>query len=107
MNAEVEKVNYILKKYPDRIPVYVEKSNTSTLPELDRKKYLCPKDLTVGSFLYVIRKKIKLSSEKALFMYIDNKVLPMTASNMSQLYDIYKNEKGFLYFTYCEESTFG
>jgi hypothetical protein len=33
--------------------------------------------LTVGQFVYVIRKRIKLSSEKAIFIFVKN-VLPPT-----------------------------
>lgn len=40
-------------------------------------RYLVPADLTVGQFVYVIRKRIKLSSEKAIFVFVDN-VLPPT-----------------------------
>ena len=40
-------------------------------------RYLVPADLTVGQFVYVIRKRIKLSSEKAIFIFVDN-VLPPT-----------------------------
>ena len=36
-----------------------------------------PSDLTVGQFVYVIRKRIKLSPEKALFVFTNN-VLPPT-----------------------------
>lgn len=40
-------------------------------------RYLVPADLTVGQFVYVIRKRIKLSAEKAIFIFVDN-VLPPT-----------------------------
>lgn len=40
-------------------------------------RYLVPADLTVGQFVYVIRKRIKLSAEKAIFLFVDN-VLPPT-----------------------------
>lgn len=36
-----------------------------------------PADLTVGQFVYVIRKRIKVSPEKAIFMFVRN-VLPPT-----------------------------
>lgn len=42
-------------------------------------RYLVPADLTVGQFVYVIRKRIKLSSEKAIFIFVKN-VLPPTGS---------------------------
>lgn len=40
-------------------------------------RYLVPADLTVGQFVYVIRKRIKVSPEKAIFMFVKN-VLPPT-----------------------------
>lgn len=40
-------------------------------------RYLVPADLTVGQFVYVIRKRIKLSPEKAIFIFVKN-VLPPT-----------------------------
>nr|XP_024393716.1 autophagy-related protein 8C-like isoform X1 [Physcomitrium patens] len=93
-------------KYPDRIPVIVEKAEKSDIPDIDKKKYLVPADLTVGQFVYVIRKRIKLSSEKAIFIFVKN-VLPPTAAMMSSIYDEHKDEDGFVYFTYSGENTFG
>lgn len=43
-------------------------------------RYLVPSDLTVGQFVYVIRKRIKLSPEKAIFIFVKN-VLPPTGEN--------------------------
>ena len=93
-------------KYPDRIPVIVEKSPKSDVPDLDKKKYLVPSDLTVGQFVYVIRKRVKLSAEKAIFIFVNNK-LPPTASLMSTIYEENKDEDGFLYVLYSGENTFG
>ncbi|XP_059599091.1 autophagy-related protein 8f isoform X1 [Vitis vinifera] len=70
----------IRDKYPERIPVIVEKAERSDIPNIDKKKYLVPADLTVGQFVYVIRKRIKLSAEKAIFIFVDN-VLPPTGNN--------------------------
>merc|ERR1712080_188909 len=42
--AEGEK---IWRKYPDRVPVIVEKSPKARIGDLDKKKYLVPSDLTV------------------------------------------------------------
>ena len=74
----------------------VEKSDIATI---DKKKYLVPADLTVGQFVYVIRKRIKLSPEKAIFIFVDE-VLPPTAALMSSIYEEHKDEDGFLYITY-------
>ena len=74
----------------------LEKSDIATI---DKKKYLVPADLTVGQFVYVIRKRIKLSPEKAIFIFVDE-VLPPTAALMSSIYEEHKDEDGFLYITY-------
>ena len=97
----------IIAKYEDRIPIIVEKEKTSNLPLMDRKKYLVPKDMKYGKFLFVIRRKIALSEDKALFTFINGKSIPPLSYSIGQLYDSYKDEDGFLYITYCEESTFG
>ncbi|KAF8370124.1 hypothetical protein HHK36_003266 [Tetracentron sinense] len=96
----------IREKYPDRIPVIVEKAERSDIPDIDKKKYLVPADLTVGQFVYVVRKRIKLSAEKAIFIFVKN-ILPPTAAMMSAIYEENKDEDGFLYMSYSGENTFG
>ncbi|KAG8495938.1 hypothetical protein CXB51_009502 [Gossypium anomalum] len=65
-------------------------------PKLNHDRYLVPADLTVGQFVYVIRKRIKLSAEKAIFIFVEN-VLPPTGAIMSAIYEEKKDEDGFLY----------
>nr|KAJ0196401.1 hypothetical protein LSAT_V11C700348850 [Lactuca sativa] len=96
----------IREKYPDRVPVIVEKAEKSDIPDIDKKKYLVPADLTIGQFVYVVRKRIKLSSEKAIFVFVKN-MLPPTAALMSAIYEENKDEDGFLYMSYSGENTFG
>ncbi|KAK6919359.1 Autophagy protein Atg8 ubiquitin-like, partial [Dillenia turbinata] len=107
----------IREKYPDRIPVIVERAEKSDIPDIDKKKYLVPADLTVGQFVYVVRKRIKLSPEKAIFIFVKN-ILPPTGgvtnhsmdskpAMMSAIYEENKDEDGFLYMTYSGENTFG
>ncbi|KAI3628176.1 hypothetical protein CBS14141_002177 [Malassezia furfur] len=86
----------IRQKYPDRIPVICEKADKTDIPTIDKKKYLVPSDLTVGQFVYVIRKRIKLMPEKAIFIFVGD-VLPATAALMSSIYEEYHDEDGFLY----------
>ncbi|KAL5163630.1 Autophagy-related protein 8C [Glycine soja] len=138
----------IRDKYPDRIPVIVEKAERSDIADIDKKKlvilsystytivfnysfavsragspgheeecwkatlivvtprYLVPADLTVGQFVYVVRKRIKVSAEKAIFVFVNN-TLPPTAALMSSIYEENKDDDGFLYMTYSGENTFG
>jgi len=97
----------ILKKYPNRIPVIVERSEKcKEINDIDKNKFLVPNDLTMNQFIYVVRKRLKLSSEKALFVFINDKLMP----NSRTLYEIYQEEKeedDFLYMNYASENTFG
>lgn len=76
------------------------------MPTIDKKKYLVPSDLTVGQFVFVIRQRIKLAPEKAIFIFVDE-VLPPTAALMSSIYEEYRDEDGFLYVSYSGENCFG
>jgi GABA(A) receptor-associated protein len=96
----------IKNKYPDRIPVIVDKQDKSTIADIDKHKYLVPNDLTVGQFVYVVRKRIKIGPEKAIFVFMNN-VLPPTAALLSQMYEEHKDDDGFLYIVYSGENTFG
>ena len=99
--------NRIREKYPERIPVIVEKSyKCKYLSDLE-KKYLVPNDITVGQLCYIVRRRLTLSAEKALFLFIDNKLLPASSELIGKLYETEKNKDGFLYVTYCSENTFG
>lgn len=96
----------IRSKYPDRIPVICERSQGSDIDDIDKKKYLVPADLTVGQFIYVVRKRIKLRPDKSLFLFINGK-LPPSSQLMATIYDENKDEDGFLYILYSGENTFG
>ena len=76
------------------------------VPDIDKHKFLVPNDLTVGQFLYVIRKRIQLNKEQALFIYINN-ILPTTSDSISYVYNTYVDPDGFLYIQYSGENTFG
>ena len=65
----------IKEKYIDRIPVIVQKHHDCDLPDVDKCKYLVPKDMTMGQFLFVIRKRIKLRPEESIYIFIDKKIM--------------------------------
>ena len=72
----IEQANRIKQKYSDRIPVIAEKYKKSNLPNIEKKKYLLPEDLTVNQFQYVIRQRVKLTSDQALFTYVVHEQTP-------------------------------
>lgn len=102
------KFDEIHKQYPNKIPIIVEKDTRShNAPDIDKTKYLVPLDFTVGQFAYVIRKRLMMKSEQALFLFVGN-VLPPTSDNMLNIYNKYKDKDDmFLYITYSSENTFG
>ena len=106
--------NHILMKFPDRIPIIVEQNkskNSIPLAKLNKKKYLVPNTLTCGQFMYVLRKRIHLQSEQALFMFVlnsDNKpIIPLQTQPLSYYYNNYKCKDNFMYIVYSSENTFG
>ena len=102
-----EESKRIREKYENRVPLIVLKDKSSKLPDIDRFKFLAPHDITLGQFMYVVRKRIKLGDEESLFFFVNENVLVNTSQTMITIYDSHKDEDGFLYITYCSENTFG
>jgi hypothetical protein len=95
------------RKFPGRIPVYIDKSETSKLKPTDGiKKFLAPGDVTTSGLLYIIRKRINLDNQQALFFFINNE-LPPSNMTVTELYDRFVKNGDIMFITYCEEATFG
>jgi GABA(A) receptor-associated protein len=103
----LQESNRIIEKYPDRRPIICEKSTSPyNLPILDKKKYLAPYDLTVGQFIFIIRRRMKLNPDEAIFIFVNGLIIP-TSAMVGNVYDYYKDPDGFLYIQYSKENTFG
>lgn len=97
----------ILQKYENCIPIICEKNIFSkNTPNIDKNKYIVPQNLTIGQFIYVIRKRLNIQSQYALYIFI-NGFIPPTSSLIMYLYETEKNLDGFLYIQYSFENTFG
>lgn len=98
----------VRQKFPGRIPVIVEKAERSgsDIPDIDKSKFLVPGDLSFGQFIYVIRKRMMLPPDKAIFLFINNLLIP-SSTFMVEIYNSYADADGFLYVIYNGESTFG
>jgi len=108
LEKRLEETNKILKKYPDRIPVICEISNekNSDLPKINKFKFLVPYDLTVGQLMLILRSRMNLPPEKAIFIFVGS-IIPPNSENIKVIYDRFKDEDGFLYITYSGENVFG
>ena len=102
-----KEANFILNKYPDRLPIICERvKNSTSVPELDKIKFLVPRDLTVGQFIHVVRKRIKIEPKTAIFVFCNN-IIPASSSLLSNVYRENHDEDGFLYLQFNGEDTFG
>lgn len=96
----------ILEEYPNRIPVICECIGTG-VPDIDRKKYLVPGDLSMAQFLYVIRKRIKIKPEQSIYLFVGDSAMVAGYQLIGSVYEKQKDLDGFLYTTYSGENTFG
>lgn len=102
----LEESRDIIAKYPNRVPLIVERYSKADLPELEKRKYLVPLDMSVGQFIHILSGRLELAPGKALFVFVKN-TLPQTASLMNSVYESFKDGDGFLYMCYSSEKTFG
>jgi hypothetical protein len=96
-------------KYPGYVPVIVNCFN----PELQIKKnkFLVPKDISGSRLIVSIRSQLLLTSNIAVFMFIDN-MLFEHSKTVGEIYEYYmynkkdKNDK-YMYVDITLENTFG
>jgi len=101
-----ELYNVMHERFPQRIPIIVEVADKSGL-KLNKKKFLTPDEISVGSFLYEIRKQTNLTPEQAIFIFCNDSILVPANNTIGQIYEKYKDDDGFLYLTIALENTFG
>lgn len=83
-------------------------------------RYLVTDKYKVYQFIHLLRKRINLKQEEALYLFVNGRTLLKSGkikllvhdwrwldSKMSEVYDKYKDSDGFLYIEFCEYSSFG
>lgn len=96
----------VLRKYPDRVPMIVQRAPRSTITELMMCKFLVPREVTVAQFIWILRQRLKLNADKAVYLFVQ-RTLPQSSAVLGELYDQCRDADGFLYAMYSGESTFG
>ena len=103
----LEQTTNIQAKYPDRVCIYIEKhALCKSLPAIDKNKFLVPNSITAAQFIYVIRKKIVIPSQQALFLYVNNTIISGN-TRMIEIGNKHIDNDGFIYIKYSGENCFG
>ena len=102
--AESDKIR---EKFPEKIPIICEKDPKSNIRDIDKTKYLVPADLTVSNFNLMIRKRIEIPQEAAFYLLANGKASITGDRLLSDVYEEYRDEDGFLYIAYASELTWG
>lgn len=107
--AESDKIR---AKYPHRIPIILEQAHATDFPLKNnmKRKFLVPGELTVGQFLYTVRRRLELPASIAIFLFTytgERSKMHPTAQLLAQVDAEHRDADGFLYMVYAGESTFG
>lgn len=82
--------------------------NDESAPKMDKERFLLPSDLTASQLIQVVRKRVDLTSEKALFLFSENRLLTGNTTMQSVLDESdRKGGDGILRVKYALENTFG
>ena len=93
----------IMSKYPQRVPIIVDCKKEL---KLDKNKYIVPNDLTVGQFMYILKKRININHEQSIFLLCNNQLV-INTELINNLFNRQKDYDGFLYIIISLENTFG
>lgn len=106
VDKQKEDTQRLRTKYPNRIPVLVDRLNRH-INKLERNKFLVPYDLTLSQFILTLRTHVKLTPDQAIFVFRDDHSLAPMATLMCELYKNHATAGGYLVLLYSGESTFG
>jgi GABA(A) receptor-associated protein len=94
------------RKFPDRVPVVIDPRSDARF--LEKRKFLVPgSTMTLGEFVGVIRRRVTLPPESAMFVFVEGGHIPRNTDTLSAIHARYKNAEGFLFLRITMESTFG
>lgn len=99
-----EVASYLRKKNPGCVPVVVR---NKTDFKLKQRKFLCPKEESMGHLIMAIRKNMSgLSQCHSLPILVGNHMVCIT-NLIGHIDDKYNNGNGFMYVDVVPETTFG
>ena len=98
----------ILENHPDKVPVILERDKKCTINKTIKTKYILSQEVTMAEFVNIIREKLDLKPDRALFFLVNGKHSVTMTDELGGIYQKYKDEEdGFLYMSYSEEIVYG
>ena len=92
----------ILLNNPDKIPVIIEKSDSSNIQDLNTHIWIINKNITISQLMQSVRAHLKLDTSQCIFFFINNSYIASTKETLDQVYKNHSHETkdGWLYITY-------
>ena len=92
-------------QYPDRIPVILEFDAMLHKHKI-KERFLVPKDLTMGQFMFVIRNQLQLNPSEAVYLVCRGRCIPNTELFL-EIGEKQKEKCGNVFMRLYKENTFG
>ena len=107
-SARKAEVFSIKSKFPDKVPVIVERYvKEKNLPRLSKTKFLVPSELALRQFQLILRARMSLDKTNTMYLLVDGKSILASSMAMNDVYREYHDDDGFLYLTYASQEVFG
>jgi len=98
----------IREAYPNVAPVIVQVHEQSHLPQaMHNRLNLVPMAFTMRDLAQAIRKKLKLSKTTVMSLFIDRRYLLSPDLTVSEMYERWRSDDGFVYILLSEQEQLG
>ena len=107
LDERKEEYQNVIRANPGKIAIICEKDPRSHITDIEKSKYLVSGDISLSQFSLMIRNRLKMSKETALFFLVNGKKALTGEDTMQEIYNKYKSDDGFLYIAYSSEQVWG
>jgi microtubule-associated protein 1 light chain len=105
-----KKIEEMLNKHPNRVPIII---SSTSFKEHGQHRFIVPNNITVSEFMKILRNKVSLKQEEAIFIFVKDKslnndaVIVPSSSSIESIYNQYKDNNMVLNLIYEKEAVFG
>ena len=103
MNVIKKEFDDIIARHPAKIPIIIQVDKELEPYYKSKRKVLVFHDYTASELMAFIRMKMRLPSNKGIFLFVDDKMI----SGSQRLYDVWDNKNRFMFVRVVQESVFG